>query len=55
MNEVNFMILEIIEGIMRNTSCENVIELGSGGGKNLLWFAAKYKDTKFLHRMILII
>lgn len=47
-NEVNFMILEIIEGIMRNTSCENVIELGSGGGKNLLWFAAKYKDTKFI-------
>ena len=47
-NEVNFMILEIIEGIMINTSCENVIELGSGGGKNLLWFAAKYKDTRFI-------
>ena len=35
-NQVNFMILEIIEDIMRDTSCENVIELGSGGGKNLL-------------------
>jgi SAM-dependent methyltransferase len=47
-NQVNFMILEIIEGIMKNTSCENVIELGSGGGKNLLWFASKYKDIKFI-------
>ena len=30
-NEVNFMILD--RGIMRNTSCENVIELGSMGVK----------------------
>ena len=42
------MILEIIEGIMINSSCENVIELGSGGGKNLLWFASKYKNIKFI-------
>ena len=33
---------------MRDTSCENVIELGSGCGKNLLWFASKYKDIKFI-------
>jgi len=47
-SQVDFMILEIIEGIMRDTSCENVIELGSGCGKNLLWFASKYKDIKFI-------
>ena len=47
-NQVAFMILEIIEGIMRKTSCEYVIELGSGGGKNLLWFASQYKDIKFI-------
>ena len=27
------MILEIIEGIMINSSCEYVVELGSGGEK----------------------
>lgn len=47
-NQVALMILEIIEGIMINSSCENVIELGSGGGKNLLWFASKYKNIKFI-------
>ncbi len=47
-NQVNFMILEIIEGLMKDASCENVIELGSGGGKNLLWFASKYKNIKFI-------
>jgi SAM-dependent methyltransferase len=47
-SQVDFMILEIIEGIMRDTSCENVIELGSGCGKNLLLFASKYKDVKFI-------
>lgn len=47
-NEVALMILEIIEGIMINSSCEYVVELGSGGGKNLLWFASKYKDIKFI-------
>ena len=45
-NQVALMILEIIEGIMINSSCENVIELGSGGGKNLLWFASKYKNIR---------
>ena len=42
------MILEIIEDIMIKSSCEYVIELGSGGGKNLLWFASKYKNIKFI-------
>ena len=47
-NQVKFKILEIIEGIMENTSCDSVIELGSGDGKNLLWFASKYSNIKFI-------
>lgn len=47
-NQVALMILEIIEDIMIKSSCEYVIELGSGGGKNLLWFASKYKNIKFI-------
>ena len=37
-NQIALMNLDIIEGIMMKSSCENVIELGSGGGKNLLCF-----------------
>tara|TARA_B100001093_G_C26853641_1_gene1026305 strand:+ start:4102 stop:4947 length:846 start_codon:yes stop_codon:yes gene_type:complete len=47
-NFINFKIIEIIEGIMNDSNPSNVIELGSGGGKNLLWFASRYKNINFI-------
>lgn len=47
-NHIAMLVLEIIEGVMISTTCKYVIELGSGGGKNLIWFASKYKNIKFI-------
>lgn len=40
--------LELIESIFRDDEYNTVIELGSGGGENLLWLAKKYKNINFI-------
>ncbi len=47
-NHVALLVLQIIEDIMNNNSYKYVIELGSGGGKNLIWLASKYNHINFI-------
>jgi len=47
-NDVAVKVRQIIENIMKDYPYKNVIELGSGGGKNLLWFASRYKHINFI-------
>lgn len=47
-NDVAVKVRQIIENVMKDYPYKNVIELGSGGGKNLLWFASRYKHINFI-------